>query len=338
MLTVFTRHFFRAAALLCVSLLALNVYAPAALAAPAGDTEGGSASLRDVLDSTTAAYNDAKGRLDVSVQRQSELNDQIKTTELRLADLGARTGTIAAAAYRGSKVSMIGAVMDSGSPDALLDAVTTARYMVARDNKQLRDLTTARKTLADQQSALNDQIKLQQVELTTMEQKKNAAANALKAAGGGQVSAGVIPGQATASQAPRNADGSWPKETCSIDDPTTTGCITPRMLHAYQEVRIAGFTHYTACFRQESSGEHPKGRACDFSANATTFVNARATGADKAYGDKLAGWLIANTSRLGVLYVIWYKQIWLPGQGWRSYTGDGTPAGDHYNHVHLSVQ
>jgi hypothetical protein len=39
-----------------------------------------------------------------------------------------------------------------------------------------------------------------------------------------------------------------------------------------------------------------------------------------------------------VLYVIWYKRIWLPGSGWRSYSGDGTPAGDHYNHVHLSVQ
>jgi len=39
-----------------------------------------------------------------------------------------------------------------------------------------------------------------------------------------------------------------------------------------------------------------------------------------------------------VLYVIWFKQIWFPDRGWRSYSGDGTPAGDHYNHVHLSLQ
>jgi hypothetical protein len=67
-------------------------------------------------------------------------------------------------------------------------------------------------------------------------------------------------------------------------------------------------------------------------------VDARASGADKTYGDRLAGWCIANASRIGVLYVIWYKQIWQPGIGWKAYSGDGTPAGDHYNHVHLSVQ
>ena len=113
--------------------------------------------------------------------------------------------------------------------------------------------------------------------------------------------------------------------------------ITPRLLNAYNEARKAGFTHYTKCWRSQSSGEHGKGRACDFSANAKTFVDARATGSDKTYGDNLAAWFIAHASRLGVLYVIWYKRIWHPGQGWSSYGGDGTPAGDHYNHVHLSV-
>jgi peptidoglycan DL-endopeptidase CwlO len=39
-----------------------------------------------------------------------------------------------------------------------------------------------------------------------------------------------------------------------------------------------------------------------------------------------------------VLYVIWYNQIWLPATGWRAYHGDGTVAGNHLNHVHLSVQ
>jgi hypothetical protein len=110
------------------------------------------------------------------------------------------------------------------------------------------------------------------------------------------------------------------------------------MLNAYNSARAAGFTHYTKCWRVASFGEHQKGRACDFSANATTFVDARATGADKAYGDRLAAFFIANSTALGVLYVIWYKQIWQPGLGWKSFTGDGTPAGDHYNHVHLSVQ
>jgi hypothetical protein len=170
-----------------------------------------------------------------------------------------------------------------------------------------------------------------------MDKRKTDIEKALAAAGS-QPSSGFGGGSASATPAPRNPDGSWPRESCSVDDPTTSGCLTPRTLHALQEARRAGFTHYTSCWRSGSFGEHPLGRACDFSANATTFVDAPASGADKAYGDRLAAWLLANASRLAVLYVIWYRQIWLPSSGWRTYHGDGTPAGDHVNHVHLSVQ
>jgi hypothetical protein len=122
-----------------------------------------------------------------------------------------------------------------------------------------------------------------------------------------------------------------------VDDPTTSGCLTPRTLHALQEARRAGFTRYTACFRSGSWGEHPLGRACDFAAYPSGFVDAAATGDNKAYGDRLAAWFLANASRLAVLYVIWFRQIWLPSSGWRTYHGDGTPAGDHVNHVHPSL-
>ena len=122
-----------------------------------------------------------------------------------------------------------------------------------------------------------------------------------------------------------------------MKDPTTSGCLTPRTLHALQQARAAGFTRHTSCFSAGSWGEHPKGRACDFAA-ADGFGGV-ATGGDKAYGDRLAAWLIANADRLAVLYVIWYRQIWMPGIGWRAYSrGDGTPSGNHTNHVHLSVR
>ena len=114
--------------------------------------------------------------------------------------------------------------------------------------------------------------------------------------------------------------------------------MSARMRNAYNEARLAGFTHYTSCYRSGGGGDHPLGKACDFSANKSTFVNARATGDDLAYGNKLAAWCVANAKNLGVKYVIWYKRIWQPSSGWKSYGGDGTPAGDHYNHVHLSMQ
>jgi hypothetical protein len=63
-----------------------------------------------------------------------------------------------------------------------------------------------------------------------------------------------------------------------------------------------------------------------------------AGGGDRDYGNRLAAWLIANAQRLGVLYVIWFRQIWLPSSGWRAYNGGGDPSSDHTNHVHMSIQ
>ena len=53
----------------------------------------------------------------------------------------------------------------------------------------------------------------------------------------------------------------------------------------------------------------------------------------KMYGNNLAAFLIRNADRLGILYVIWYRQIWFPATGWKSYSG----ASDHTDHVHMSM-
>jgi hypothetical protein len=307
-------------------------------AAP-GDDEGGTPSLRDVLDVSLKDYNDAKGRLDASAARQATLTEQMQVTQVRLTLLQAEVGIVAAAAYRTGRLNMAAAVLGSESPDTLLHTAATVKYLAWRDDQQLRELTATRRTLTEQQAAVQNEVEQQRQQLTIMTKRKDEALAALAKTGGGQLTTGVIPGKATATQAPRNADGSWPSEGCTLKDPTpTSGCITPRMRHAYDEARLVGFTRFTSCYRPSGSGEHPKGRACDFSATVDGFVDARATGTDKTYGDRLAGWCIANASRIGVLYVIWYKQIWFPDRGWRSYSGDGTPAGDHYNHVHLSIQ
>lgn len=322
------------ALLMSVLLVVVGTGAPAG-ADPTDPDGAGNQSLRAKLDAAARAYNDAKGRLDASHARQGELQQKLDATAQRLTQLQAEVGPIAAAAYRGSRLRVSTVLLGGASPTMLHDAATVS-YLATRDDRELHALAQARKDYTEQKAALDDEVKQQEQQLAEMDKQKRDAERAL-----GNPAAGTAVGgtqRASAAPAPRNADGSWPAESCSQDDPTTSGCLTPRTLHALQEARAAGFTHYTACFRPGGSGEHPKGRACDFSANASTFVNARATGADKAYGDQLASWFIANSDRLGVLYVIWYKQIWFPGLGWRAYTsGDGTPAGDHYNHVHLSV-
>ena len=38
----------------------------------------------------------------------------------------------------------------------------------------------------------------------------------------------------------------------TIDDPTSSGCLTPRTLNALQQAKASGFTHFVACFRAAS--------------------------------------------------------------------------------------
>ncbi|RZU46669.1 hypothetical protein EV385_6746 [Krasilnikovia cinnamomea] len=141
----------------------------------------------------------------------------------------------------------------------------------------------------------------------------------------------------TAEPAPRNPDGTWPEESCSIvPDPTTgAGCLTPRTLHLVQQATAAGFPK-PGCYRVDDHGEHPKGRACDFMMTS----GGEASGAQKARGDAMAAWAVSNADRLGIKYVIWFRMIWTQTQGWHAYNnpfGGNDPSGWHTNHVHISM-
>lgn len=321
-------------------LLAMGV---AAVAAPApahadpGSPDGTYAALQTQLDAAVRAYNDATGRLAVAQQRQAELTAQARETRRQLDELTAQANATVSAAYKGGRLTGIVALLDSVSAGDFLDRATLLEVELRGEDRTLRKLNDTQQRYVEQLAAIDTEVRTQQAAVLAMDQKRKEIEKALATAGS-QPSTGFGGGSATATPAPRNPDGSWPRESCSVKDPTTSGCLTPRTLHALQEARKAGFTRYTACFRNGTWGEHPLGRACDFAAHSTGFLDAAATGDDKAYGDRLAAWFLANANRLAVLYVIWYRQIWLPATGWRSYHGDGTPAGDHLNHVHLSVQ
>lgn len=69
------------------------------------------------------------------------------------------------------------------------------------------------------------------------------------------------------------------------------------------------------------NSDHPKGTAIDFMTS------------DKSQGDNLAADVVSNASAFGVTYVIWYRRIWKPGVGWKSYVGPSP----HTDHVHVSV-
>jgi hypothetical protein len=319
---------------LCVLVAPARPGAAAPNPAPSADPDGAPTSLQDQLAAASRAYTDAKGRLDAAQHAQADLGAKLVATEQRLRDLDASIDEVASRTYRVGQVGTLMTVFNSVSPDEFVQRALTLHQLAEYDDRQLRELKSVQDSAASQRAELDRQISAAQTQTVELARRKAQVQQALDITKGGPTSGVVIPAP-SAEPAPRNKDGSFPDEKCSEDDPTTTGCLTPRTVHALQQARLSGFTHYTACWREQSWGEHPLGRACDFAAAKNGFGGI-ATGSDRDYGNRLAGYFIANADRLGVLYVIWYHQIWTPSVGWHYYQGDGTPSGDHMNHVHLS--
>ncbi|MCN0177918.1 coiled-coil domain-containing protein [Salinispora arenicola] len=304
--------------------------------AQAEPAEGGTEKLRNALTATAKKHLDATNKLKESKRRQQELTTELKAVEVRLVDLTAQVGEVAAQSYRLGRLTPVATLLEATSPGEFLDRSMSLDAMAQRDSRKVRELTDTRDTASDAKQAIDAEVREQEKQLAVLAKNKKAAEAALAAVSSGSGS-GFGGLSANATPAPRNSNGSWPSESCSVNDPTTSGCITPRTLHMLKQSQAAGFKRHVSCYRSGGGGEHPKGKACDFSAASGGFEDVTATGGDKTYGDRLAAYLKSNASRLGVMYVIWYRQIWMPSTGWRSYSGGGSPAADHTNHVHVSM-
>lgn len=323
-------------AVVVVLVGALASFAAPATAAPDDDPDGSSVSLQDKLDAAARAYVDAKQTLDASRRRQSALTEQLKLTEQKLVALQAEVGAVAAAAYRGNRFVVASVLLDGDRDSAtLLHDTATVQHLVWRDDHKLREYAHAAQLFAQQRAELTGEIKLQEQHVTALAKAK---ADAERALGKSDPADGPAGGPGSATPAPRNRDGSWPGESCAVrPDPTTrSGCLTPRTNHALQQAKAAGFGRHVSCYRGGTWGEHPKGRACDWAAQKNGF-GGHATGGDLEYGNRLAGWFLSNANRLGVLYIIWNRRIWMAGSGWKTYSCGGDPSSCHTNHVHTSI-
>jgi hypothetical protein len=321
---------------LLVAVLAV-VFGLAAPAFAQAEEDEGTESLRDALDSAAEKYEEARVALDESEKEELKLVVKLEELELERDDLVDDIQIVAATAYRTGRVGAMTAIISSGSPTSFLERAAAVDMIAQRDAQALERYESLTDSIEEQQALLAEEIAEQEAQLEELEAAKDEAEDALFSIGGGATGDFEAYASEDAEPAPRNSDGSLPDEECTEDDPTTSGCVSPRMLHAYNEAQIFGFTRYTSCYRGGTFGEHPLGQACDFAASPNGFGGA-AAGTDKTYGDRLASFFVHNAEALGVKYVIWYRQIWFPGSGWRAYgSAGGDPSSDHTNHVHLSV-
>ncbi|MBO0827273.1 MAG: hypothetical protein J2P24_05775, partial [Streptosporangiales bacterium] len=140
---------------------------------------------------------------------------------------------------------------------------------------------------------------------------------------------------------PKDLKLDWPAETATVDDPTTSGKITPRMKALLDALQHAPSKPASiGCWRPaDQFPDHPSGHACDLMftpANTPKNIDA---------GWAMANWLVANQKVLGVKYVIWQGRIWTSykePEHWRPYTVNGCPDPSqvtvcHYDHVHVTV-
>jgi hypothetical protein len=225
-------------------------------------------------------------------------------------------------------------LLTTGSLGQLVDVLSLDEAMRQRQTGQVNALRAAVVEANTLQASIDAEIAKQETALADMQTRKEQAENALWRMGGGAPADFGVNAEKIAAESPRNADGTWAPQARTVFEPTTGGTITERTAHARDEAIRAGFTYYVSCYYGGGSGQHPLGRACDFAVEACGICS---DVSDKRYGNDLAAFFVFNAERLGVLYVIWYRQIWLPSSGWKSYSGCCTPSQKHTNHLHLSV-
>ncbi|MDA1358081.1 hypothetical protein O1R50_00485 [Glycomyces luteolus] len=288
--------------------------------------------VSEKLSEAISAYLDAKDELAALKQQQEDLEQELDDSEAESAELQAELEKYAYVASTTSDFQSTAALMASGDPQDAIAAMELLQFLGESRADRLNELVTRLAEIEATRETLADNIEQQEDATEEMEAARDAAARELAASGGDDA---VGP---TASDAPAAEPFEGESNGCTEDDPTNPGCLTPRTLHALEQAQIVGFTRYVKCYRPSSFGEHGKGRACDFAAQPDGF-GGDAGGDDYDYGQNLAAWFVENADALGVQYVIWYRQIWMPSSGWKSYSGAyGDPNTDHTNHVHLSIR
>ncbi|MEU1756278.1 hypothetical protein ABZ436_26995 [Micromonospora matsumotoense] len=327
------------AVLAALAIVAGPAAAPA-VAAPTPPTPSGHEEddepklLTDVIEATNREYSAAKSRLEKSKKRQLEYAIEVEKAEQELAALAPQVNEIAAQSYRTGRVGAVAALLESDAPDTFVRRAAALDELNMVNAGKLAEVNKVKTRAEQAKLAVDTEVREQQKQTNLMAKKKTEADKALALVGGRGFTGGLVDATSPVARvAPgQTANGDWRGESCSENDPTTSGCVTPRTLHMYKEVKRAGFSRFVGCYRPGGPWEHPKGKACDWSLQRSGFSPWH-NNDTRMYGNNLAAFLIRNSDRLGIYYVIWNRQIWFPANGWSSYSGPS----NHTDHVHVSL-
>jgi hypothetical protein len=243
---------------------------------------------------------EAETAAEAATARARVLGRQLGRTQRRIASL-------AAASYMGGGADPALALLFSGDPQQMLDGNATVEYLARQ--RSAREQELQRLVAAGQRAGRTAQAKIADLRrLVAALLSRRRAVERLMA-------------------------------KFQPESPTIGGDrITPRMRQVRDEVdRRFGPFISIGCYRAESSGEHPLGRACDFMLS-SGGVMPSSSGVQRGYA--IAAWAQANASRLGIMYIIYRQRIWdirMASSGWVSMSDRGSITANHFDHVHISV-
>lgn len=113
--------------------------------------------------------------------------------------------------------------------------------------------------------------------------------------------------------------------TCSNGSSVSSG-VSPNIVKVHAAV-CAAFPGITTYGTFRGDGEHAQGIAVDIMVSG-------------AEGYRVADFVRANASSLGVSYLIYSQRIWSVergGEGWRGMSDRGSVTANHYDHVHVTT-
>ncbi len=290
--------------------------------------------LGDLIETRNREYIKANAALKKSEQRRLALELELRKAQADLDSLAPQVNEIAAQSYRTGRIGAMSMLLTANTPDSFIARATALDELNVVNDKRLSVVNAVKNRAEQAKLALEAEIREQQKLTNAKNREKREAEKALRLVGGKGLTGGLVSATSPVARvAPgRTANGDWKAQSCSEPDPTTSGCVTPRTLHMYKEVKRAGFNRFVGCHRSGGPFEHPKGRACDWSLQRSGFASWHNNDM-RMYGNNLTAFLVRNADRLGIYYVIWNRQIWFPATGWSSYSG----ASDHTDHVHVSL-
>ncbi|WP_433327526.1 hypothetical protein [Spirillospora sp. CA-294931] len=130
--------------------------------------------------------------------------------------------------------------------------------------------------------------------------------------------------------------GNWPVGAECSGSAFTPERITRRMECVRDQIKkLFIVPRGIGCFRTGGSGEHPKGRACDF-----MISTGAPTPQEAQLGYDISNYAQKNAARLGIYYIIYRQHIWnafRANEGWRLMEDRGSITQNHFDHPHISV-